>query len=191
MMKRSLHGKCWIMHLGGVVGLLAITAGGVMLGVRPAIDRAQELRGMITSVNERDQKARAAEAAHAAAQGLDRRLTAELEKAVRLLPHTRINERLADLTARAEKRGVRVEQITPGNPTMHTRATAVPIRLSGSGTYAEVTRLLREFRAEYRDMALVSLQMTGQPAKSGEKGSCVAEFTWYAAPAVSAAASGQ
>lgn len=190
-MKLTFNGGLWPLHLCGLAGVLVISGAGVWLGVRPAMERAQEFRDMITSVNERDQRVRAAEAARAVAQGLDTQLSAELNKAVRLLPHTRINERLADLTARAEKRGVKVEQITPGNPTVSSRATVVPIRLSGSCTYADIMRLVRELSAEYRDMAVVNLQITGQPTRSGEMASCVAEFDWFAAPAVSAAAAGQ
>lgn len=190
-MKLSFNGRLWPVHLCGLAGVLVISGAGVWLGVRPAVERAQELRDMITSVNDRDQKARAAEAARAVAQGLDSQLAAELDKAVRLLPHTKINERLADLTDRAEKRGVKVEQIAPGNPTMSSRATVVPIRLSGSCTYADIMRLLRELSTDYRDMAVVNLQISGQPTKSGEKAACMAEFVWFAAPAVSAAAAGQ
>jgi hypothetical protein len=187
-MKRSLNGKLWPVHACGAACVLAVTAGGVALGVRPAVERTRELSDMITSVNDRDQRVRAAEANRTSAMGLDKKLSGDLDKAVRLMPHTRINERLADLTARAEKRNVKVEQITPGNPTMSARATAVPIRLSGSCVYTDITRLLRELHADYRDMVLVNLQVIGQPAAAGEKAACVAEFVWFAAPAASAAA---
>lgn len=178
-------------HACGVGAALLVTAAGVYFGVRPALERAQELRAMAESVSDRGKKVRATEAATAAAKAMDTQLAAELEKAVLLQPAAKINERLADLTARAEQRGLTVEQISPGAAVVNARATAIPIRLSGSCTYTAATQFLRDLRAEYRDMAVVSLQVSGQPTRPGEKAACAAEFVWFAAPAVSAAAAGQ
>lgn len=190
-MRMTLGQSAWSAHGCGVGAALLVTAAGGYFGVRPAMERAQELRAMVDSISDLGKSVRATESAAAAAKTLDAQLAAEIEESVMLQPAARINERLADLTARAEQHGLTVEQISPGAAAITARATAIPIRLSGSCTYAAATQFLRELRAEYRDMAVVSLQVSGQPAKPGEKASCAAEFVWFAAPAVSAASAGQ
>ena len=77
-------------------------------------------------------------------------------------------------------------------PTSEPKATLVPIKLAGSGTYPDITRFLHALHNQFRDTALSSLKLTAQPdPKQSEKqiAAFSIDLAWYAAPAASDAPS--
>lgn len=179
----------WGVHVAGGTLVLALTGAGLLLGVRPVQQRSEELRAVAASINETDERARSSEQSAARLIALKDQLDDELRRAVRLLPANRVNERLSEITTRAESHGLTVEQIVPGAPTVVGRFVAVSVRIGGACGYPDVTSFLGALHEEYRDLAVTGLQITGQPGQPDQKTTYTVDFVWYAESAASAGAS--
>jgi hypothetical protein len=130
-------------------------------------------------------------------------LKSQTSAAVRLQPPTHINQRMGEMASLAEPCNISIAQLSPGTPppisttpaatgtpapTPESRATIVPIKLAGTGSYADLSRFLKSLHDTFRDTAVTSLHIIAQPdGKGSEKqvASFTVDFAWYAAPAVS------
>jgi Tfp pilus assembly protein PilO len=161
---------------------LALAAAVYALGVRPiAIRQLEELRVAQTVARE----GLRAESMREGVAELDRKIKAlrtEVESTpFMLLPASAVNARLADLTALAERHGLALDAMTPQAAERHDRFTVVPVRFSGRGSYAACAAFLAGVHAQFRDVAVRAVRMTGNPEEPGATGSFEFECAWYAA----------
>lgn len=174
-------------HACGVLAVAGISGAAYFGIVRVLINRDAPIRQLLADINARGEEARAAEDA----AGDSRRRLAELERnppAVKLESADLINQRLVRITNKAVAAGLSIDQMTPGTPAPAARFVTVPVKISGTCTYPGLSRFVHELRREFPDSAITTLQVSGNPADPTSRASFAAEIAWFAAPAVSAAA---
>ena len=114
----------------------------------------------------------------ARADELDDRLASGV---VRLRPVREVNRREDEIVKLAEECGLRVAEVAPGVPVVREKFTVVPIRVRGTGGYAEVTALAARAHERFPDTAASALTING-PAGPGGESEFSVEFAWHAAP---------
>jgi hypothetical protein len=186
--------------IGGIVAF-GLTFGAVILIVAPKFfthvpSRAEQQAELETR---RKQAIELDQNADAARKNLDL-LRQQTAAAVHLQPATYINKRMGDMAALAEPCAVSIAQLSPGVPApaptsadsatpgalVEPKATIVPIKLSGTGAYPDISRFLHALHDTFRDTAISSLHITGQPdpgRSEKQAASFTVDFAWYAAPA--------
>ena len=174
----------WGVDAAGLALCGIVALAGYALGVAPTLragrERAQQRAELARLETEADQQAAGLRAAR------DRlawtRRGAE-DSPVILRPADELNQRIGRITALADAGGVRIDQIEPGPPTKAARFTSVPLRLTATGSYVSVGRLLARLHDTYRDTAVSALKLSGNPADPKAKATLALDLTWYAAPA--------
>lgn len=186
----------------GALAALALTAGAAILAFGPKLlshapTRAQQQAELDARRKEALDIERLAEAAHKNLADLQ----SQSAVAVQLRPANTINQRLGDMAAIAEPLNIAILQLSPGpaapppatpaagSPApSEPKATIVPIKLAGTGTYPDIARFIHALHDKFRDTALSSLKLTAQPdPKQSEKqiAAFSIDLAWYAAPAAS------
>lgn len=172
-----------------VAVLLAITAAGYVVGVQPIVARENEIAARRAELEAA--KTAAYEATRLLQQVRGRIAAAErmlAENPMRLQPAHRLNARLAEITAAAVRHGLQIDQLGPGRATSSEYYVTVPIRVTGRSSYAGATRFLHEVRAAMPDLAVASMDLTGDPRSSQAEPKFVLSLVWHASPDRSAAA---
>lgn len=172
-----------MIDLPAIALALALAGGVYAAGVHPILAARAEERRLALSVASRAQHA---EEAREIVSGLEARLgrvRSEVEAApVTLRPMSAVNERLAGLTALAEASGLSIESMTPGAAERLERFRSVPVKLAGRGTYAACAEFLSAVHAQFQDVAVRAVRMTGNPEEPGTPGAFEFDCAWYAAP---------
>ena len=118
-------------------------------------------------------------------------LKAELERTqaqledlpLRLEPSSRVNSRLAGIADLAAEIGLEVHQLLPDSASSGQRYDVVPIVLTGSGDYAQVTRFISRVHDNFADISVVGFALS-----SADPSAQVAQFdiglAWYTLPAI-------
>lgn len=186
------------LHKGALDGLgagicLAMLGGAFAVGVLPTLDkRAAAARDRETLLAEQ-------QAAHAVAAEVKRaelardQLKAMQQDDFKLEAAGRINSRIARLTDLAARERLIVRQVEPGavKPEPGKQFVVVPIRVKGSGEFADCVAFLHQLRAQHRDIAVPSVNLTiEQPASENQAAvlEVSLELAWYAAADDSAGA---
>lgn len=182
----------------GAGAVLVITAAALGIGLWPVLAQGKQKAG-VSLLNEREQEARAAEAAVRDAETSLRKALDELDSSVRLVSADKTNERLVTFAARAEQFGVTVEQLTAGVPDAGNatiaaapgasksapRTRVVPVRLSGRGSFDAVNAFIGDLHRTFRDTRVSGFKMTASP-EAGGYGTYALDLEWFAAPKGSA-----
>lgn len=188
----------------GILAAIALTAGAAVLTLGPKLlshtpTRAEQQAELDARRKEALDIERQAETAHKNLEDLK----SQSAVAVQLKPASTINQRLGEMADLAVPLNISILQLAPGPaappppapaagapapaPT-EPKATIVPIKLAGTGAYADVSLFLHTLHDTFRDTALSSLKLTAQPdPKQSEKqiASFSIDLSWYAAPAAS------
>lgn len=185
-MKSPFRSQLGVDLVFGSAWATALLAGWALV-VAPVQGRREALAAQERELGELNQKAKELDEMRAAQS---QRLT-EIERAlsglrVRLQDAGALNQRLAELTNLADqigadpRRGLKVEQITPGTPTVGPRFTTVPIRLSGVSTYAAASAFLERLQERFPDTGVtgLTLKVRGEDTAEAEFGM---DLVWYAA----------
>lgn len=167
--------------------LLAIAGAAYMLGVHPALDRraaADRDRALLTtelaSADSAVQGLKAAESTRDA-------IVAKRQGTLSLEPTEQVNSRISRLTSLAAEESVAIQQLTPGNPKSEAGKpfSSVPIRVQGTGEFADCIAFLARLRDQHRDIAVPSIHLSiSQPASENQAArlDMTLELVWYAAP---------
>lgn len=182
--------------------LLLLTGAAYLFVAEPAMEAQRRLEA------ERKASAESESRADQAAKDLSdaERQLAQLERelntvAVELRTPAQINRQIDRLTMIAESSGVRLSRITPQSGWGNQWYTAVPISMSGSGTFTSAADFLRRVRTECADVSVRGLKIVGRTDAIAAAASATdntapgtptttsleIEFVWYAAPEGTAA----
>ena len=101
---------------------------------------------------------------------------------VRLGSSDRSNQRLAELTSLFYDCSLAVDDIQAGRTTAGHSWDLVPIRIAGSGEYAQCVTVLGRLRQRFGDMSVARLRLAGDPARSGEPETFTFQLLWHTAP---------
>jgi hypothetical protein len=174
------------LHALGSAAALALLALVFFLGLKPLAQRHlhlaaanRELAQLLTDTDAR--RARIS----AAAKGLSDARSAIDAAPIRLRPIADLNQQVQDLTLLAAQHHLRLTQITPGQPTLGSRAASVPITLGGSGHFPDLIRALRALHTNHPDLVLTAYRLAADPASAPAADSPESQFTlelsWFAA----------
>ncbi|XVJ59558.1 MAG: hypothetical protein HEQ23_09190 [Tepidisphaera sp.] len=192
MNTRDMTVKHWRLHAIGA-GLVVALIGAVYgVVVRPRLEagaRAAEARRELAEVRA---EAEISMTRAKNAQTLAEKLTAEAaQQKIELLPASKLNERVAVVSAVAEKLGLRILELVPGNESTEASHVHFPIKLRGVGPASAGPALLRDLHAAYPDLAVVGVTIRANPADAAEQTEAAGkparaealvsvDFEWYA-----------
>lgn len=189
----------------GVVAALAVSAGGYMLVVQPAM---QETLRRSELARKAEEVRKAADDAAVGLRDAQKRL-AQVEDQlggvdVKLVAPTRINQQMDALTMLAQEHRLRITQLSPDRPERNRWFTGVPIRMSGEGTFPACVAFVEAVSARHNDVAVRGLRLAALSSGPGPAQSDAptpenadgntpkappqtpatfdVEFVWYAAP---------
>lgn len=185
--------------IAGVVLFAGLTAGAYALIARPmqlTKDRQQQAEREAASAVERAKGAKTGlEASEKRLADIERELS--LVK-VQLEAPSQINRQIDDLTTLAERHGLHIVQMGPGDAARTAWYTSVPIRMSGQGAFPSVVRFLETVEDSFAEVAVEGLSLVSSRNLTDEfsaeaSGPSTAEnsasparfqieFVWYAAP---------
>ena len=94
-----------------------------------------------------------------------------------------VNPRIARLTELADGSGIKIDKIQPGRPISGSRFQTVPIYLAGSGSFPAFVTLLSRLGETFADTAVVSFDLTANPAQAAITAEFQIDLLWYAAAA--------
>lgn len=101
--------------------------------------------------------------------------------AVKLESPEQLLSRVSMLSRAAADSGLVLDEIKPGTVTLHERFSTVPIRMSGTGTYAAGAEFLHGLRGAFPDIGMVGMDLRGEPEQVEKPSKFVFSLVWYAA----------
>ena len=103
------------------------------------------------------------------------------ERLLPLVPTSRLNERLEQLSQLAEASGMTVDRLSPAEAATKGPFPAVQLKLVGQGPYEACERLIGTLHGSFEDTAITSLHVKGTPENAGAPVSLDLELLWYTA----------
>jgi Tfp pilus assembly protein PilO len=181
MNTQTLLRKGWHIDALGAAACLVLTLGVYLLGVGPLRTAHQDFTA--------DQEALATELAHAdrleaSLQTLQAQLLTTRRRAAEttldLAPLGTAPTHLARISQLATAAGLQVDDIQTGNPVPGAYATAVPVTLSGSGTYTACTRFLAGLRQALPETCVQTFALTGEAKQATGSAAFRVDLRWHA-----------
>ncbi len=173
----------WQIHAAAAALFLALSVGGYLLGLRPAIADAALRQAHARELAERHRRAVELDQSLGQLKAQLSRLREDLDASpLRLQPADQINRRLADITRIATSCHLQFTQVQPGTLRAGRRHAVVPIELAGSGTYITFARFLRALHETNLDIGVSAFQITANPSQPGEPAAFRCQLLWYVQP---------
>lgn len=188
----SLRGRLLRIDAVGLAAVVALVCTGYLVGVEPVLNARARVEEKQRNI---DEQVRAATESEQLINIEQAKLVAIRRlcdaTSVQLAPASDINRRLSVISELAERHRINLESLNPGSATSDAavgKFTMLPIRLSGAGSFVQVSGFLHELLSEkYPDIEVRKLSMTAPaPDAEPDKASFAIDLRWYAAPAVSA-----
>ncbi|MCU0914910.1 MAG: hypothetical protein MUC88_10140 [Planctomycetes bacterium] len=107
--------------------------------------------------------------------------------AVQLESAARINKRVAAVTEFFSRCRLHVDDVQTGRVSGGTQYDLVPLTIIGRGAYHQCGELLHGLCAQYPDMSVMRLELSGNPREQADAGKFRLDLFWYAAPSGPAA----
>lgn len=101
---------------------------------------------------------------------------------IRFEGSVKVNTKIAALTKMASETALKIEQISPGEPTTDGRFSLVPINLNGAGSYRSWIDFLSRLPKAFPDFEVASFDLSGNPSEVGSPTAYRLSLTWYALP---------
>ncbi len=176
----------WRIYAVGAAVCLSLSAGGYLLGIRPALaahDRSEANRAELDA--QRQKAADLALILSATQRALTTTESQVADLSVRLQPTSTLNDRLARLADAAAAAGLTVQEMQPGAATAPGRDAiylSLPIRMSGTGTYPASAAFLHALHESFPDTSVQTLECAN--ASNGRDASARTfrfDLAWHAA----------
>lgn len=174
--------RWWGIDAVGLLSLALVTALCYAVLIYPAVDNRRSYEQLQPQVAERAGEVERARASLASLQNNLEQTQFQLEDLpLRLESAAGVNSRLASLAELASNVGLDVHQMLPDTARAGQRYDIVPIILSGSGDYAQVTQFMHDVHDRFADVAVVGFDLAAETS-----GSQTARFdiglAWYTLP---------
>lgn len=185
MNKKSLSiTRWWRIDAVGLLALSLVTALCYAGLIYPTIDNRRAYEELQPQVTDRTQQVHDAQSSFESLKAELERTQVLLESLpLRLESSSRVNSRLAGIADLASEIGLEVHQLLPDSASSGQRYDVVPIILTGSGDYAQVTQFMRRVHDSFADIAVVGFALS-----SVNPSAQVAQFdiglAWYTLPAI-------
>lgn len=166
-----------MMHLAGTAGLLALTGIAYAVCIHPTVRKSrleQEARTQSVFVREDLEKVeKEYESAVARQAGLESQLQSTFET----MSISMLNDKSGRIVSLAERCGVSVSRLRPGEPTKRAALTDVPLSMTGECEYQTFHAFLALLRVEAPDVELESFDLNSDGSTGAE---FRAKFIWHA-----------
>ncbi|MBS0187710.1 MAG: hypothetical protein JSS51_06550 [Planctomycetes bacterium] len=103
------------------------------------------------------------------------------ETRVEVEPVSKLNSRISRLTESASRRKLSLDRVAPETPQKAVKATLVPIRIEGRGTFTDARDWMADLRSEFPDVAIGGFQISRDHAAAAENTTFSFDLVWYAA----------
>jgi Tfp pilus assembly protein PilO len=180
---RSAHRRSWRTDAVGSGFCAAMTIAAYLITINPIIRSESERAGMQSHVEE---QARRVMSLDESRERLGKQLDEVREQVaashVQLQSSEFLNSRLALIIELASTSGIEIYQSRPGRMIDTPRYQAVPISLSGAGSFTDCAAFLHRLHETLGDTGVVAFELTGKPEAPNTTASFRFELVWYAAP---------
>jgi Tfp pilus assembly protein PilO len=183
MTGKPTHRRSWRANAIGLGCCAALTVAAYLITVSPILRSEAERAGMQAHIDEQAERVMSLDEARD-------RLRKQLEAAraqvaashVQLQSSEFLNSRLALIVELASSSGIEIYQSRPGKMIDTPRYQAVPISLSGVGSFTDCAAFLHRLHETLGDTGVVAFELTGKPEAPNTPASFRFELVWYAAP---------
>lgn len=174
--------RSWRIDAAGMAVCLAITILGVLVVVQPAVRVRMDHASLRDELQTLRQQVAELKGARTRLQDELRRLDDRLAaNRLQLQGPEYLNTRMARIIESAASSGIVIDE-TRSEPAGRAELyQAVPVELSGSGSYPGCTAFLHSLREQLPDTGVVSFELTGNPGRAAERGRFRFNLVWYAA----------
>ncbi len=172
----------------GVFGVCFVLAATGFLGIGPpvveALGREHVERALQQSTIEAQDLVIATSKVRKDQDEIDRRLA---QSKVTFVPVTQLNARVLALVDLGEKVDLTVAQVTPAAPRPARQSIVVPLTMTGTGHYTQISELLARIHSQFPDIVVAGFSAEARRVSDPAGGAFVLELEWYAAPDAGAA----
>ena len=174
--------RWWRIDLAGLTFCVAATLAVYFASIQPLIDERKELRLQEASLAKRRQEASNLSASlNSVTKQLDE-VRLELEASpLKLQSSSVLNERLKQVNDLASESDLQINEVQPGRRYTGDRFHTVSIFVAGKGTYRTCTQFLHRLHETFKDTAVSSFDLRGNPAR-GNAAQFRFDLAWYVAP---------
>ncbi|MAE66184.1 MAG: hypothetical protein CMJ18_18090 [Phycisphaeraceae bacterium] len=172
----------WQIDLVGVAICAAVSMGVYFLMLRPLSERNRAYAAEHAQlIQQREQSVSVAETCRSLEEELERVRTHAGHEALELRDPDLINEVLASLADLSRQTRLKIDQMQPMPVAQVEHFAMVPVHVRGTGTIRDCARLLRRLHQEprFRDIAVRSFDISGDPRSAMAKISFRLVLTWY------------
>ncbi len=181
--KSTLQQKLWAIDGIAMLFCLMVSAGVYGGLVAPMLSKRATLVQQKEQLTREEQKCSRLNSAVLAMRKRCNTLQEELETgAVQLDPTSRMNQRIAQLTALLQEHDLVLEDIQTLPAIAHRRCDLLPIRMVGTGNYPASTQFLNALYEELPDMTICNVSLSGAPGVPTFIGQFAFDLCWFAAP---------
>lgn len=178
----------WQVDVIGAACCLALTAATIPFGLMPIKHDAAEARALGADLDSGKSELDDLGRSRLSLQAQEEEARAELAGCmVQLQPLENLNARMVFLTELVDSSGLELQETELGSSIVGPRYRTVPIRISGSGDYAECTAFLHHLRKRAPDTGVAALELSGNPESDVDLASFTFDLVWYAASSLAAA----
>lgn len=167
----------------GLAVFLAISSLWYVTTLRPLLEQRSVVAGLHQEIEDRERRSEDLKTAAAAAT---RQLTAVRQElsagGVDLDSAAHINRRIARLTEFFAGCALHIDDVQTGAVSSGLQCDLVPMTFVGRGTYPQCVRFLHGLPAQFADMSVMRVELTGIPSRTVEPERFRFEMFWYAAP---------
>ena len=167
----------------GAIACAALTLFGYFAIVRPfASERATlvAVRGQVATAERKKRTLKTTQRGIKTDLATVRR---ELEASpVKLEPVSRLNHRLALIEQAAEESGLLIHETRSSEVVSGDRFDAVPIEVSGAGSFPECARFLHRLQQELPEVEVIGFALSVNPGNARSRQTFRFDLAWYATP---------
>ena len=164
-----------------VCGLLTLLV--VSAGFWPILEsRAETAQQREALVLKRDEAKQLGVTLAAMRHRLTRVERAAAEEPLQLERVDRLNHRLGRLTDLADRAGLAIDSIEPGEPVASDYYVTVPIAVSGRGSYDAARAFLNALHSQVVDLSVAGMNLSGAATGAETEPTFSFELRWYASP---------
>lgn len=176
------HGLHRIDAAGATV-LAVVSLAGYLMAVGPFLEQQAVTARLCHEMQAQQEKAAELKTAIAAAK--ERLESIRLEMAassIGLDSASHINRRIAGLTKSLSECELDVDDVKTGPICRSPRYDLVPITVTGRGAYRQCVKFSHRLCSMFRDMSVMQIELSGNPARFEEPEQFRFDLFWYAAP---------
>ena len=168
-------------------GGVGICVAGLLLlcfaGIRPNLHLKEAAAVQITQMQAQQEKvSELQEQAAELTRELDDTRKALDDTVLHLIPASRVNRRISEMTDLATDSKLRIDGIEPGQAAKGPLCDTVPLLLSGRGRFPDCVAFLHRINKNFPDISVESLELTGNPANLSSTVEFRIHLLWYASP---------